>query len=126
MYPPLIPVVVTQNYIGEEGARRRGDRISVSAARARYLIELGNATLDKPGPQANTMANGGTEKKKPSGVATPGRLTATPSSSAPGPAAPASSSPAVQASALVKPTQSAQPEKAAPNVFRRRRGSQAG
>ena len=117
MYPPLIPLVVTNTYMGEEGHKRPGDRIRVTEQRARYLIELGNARLDRAGP-AQTKPAGALEAKKPSGAPTTGPLTGSQSSSAPGKAAPASSSPAAPASGKSTSTPSAEP---APNAFRRRR-----
>ena len=115
MYPPLIQLIVTAAYIGEDGHRRPGDKIAVTEQRARYLIELGNAKLDRPGPAENTLAAGPAEKKSSSGAAPIGRLTASPSSSEPGLAPASSSSPAGLAShadnAIVSPQR---------NAFRRR------
>ena len=128
MYPPLISLIVTQNYIGEEGARKPGERIRVIEARARHLIEHGHARLDKPaGPTETQIAAPAENKaaaapelaaKKPSGAPTTGPLIGTPSSVAPGPAAPSLSLPAVQASVLTRPTNAD-----VPGIRRRTRGA---
>jgi hypothetical protein len=99
-----IRLVVVSNYIGQEGARKKGDVFTTDDTnRARFLIERGLCRLwvqpreTKPdGPDETQI--GGPAEGKSSGVPTIGRSTDTPSSSAPGPTAPSSSSPAVPAS----------------------------
>lgn len=51
----MIPMIVTQRYVGEEGHCRPGARITArSETRARTLIEMGLARLDRPaGPAQN-------------------------------------------------------------------------
>lgn len=93
-----IQLLCTSNYIGQEGAIKKGDRLAVDEARARYLIEHGLATIVRePGPAENRM-KGSHEEKKSSGEAPTGRSIVSPSSSASGLDAPSSVLPAAPAS----------------------------
>jgi len=60
----MIPMIVTQRYVGEEGHCRPGARITArSETRARTLIEMGLARLDRPAGPAQNKALTPSENK---------------------------------------------------------------
>ena len=103
-----VTMIVTANYIGQEGERRKGDRIRVNTERARDLIRIGVARIEaapsevqSPAAPAAQQAVEPEEKKSHSlCLQSPSAGPSTPSasSSAHGPGAPSSASPAGRAS----------------------------